>query len=154
MKSQEMEVFAMTRVEKTVNLFPTVLNCSQATLTVFGEQYGLNAEMAARLGRPLGGGMGHTARTCGAVTAAVLILGLANDGEDEGKARQASFASVQEFFNRFEALHGTTDCKSLLGEDMSTEEGMKKIKEEKLVSKRCPAFVRDAASILETLLAS
>ena len=83
----------------------------------------------------------------------MLILGLANDGEDEGKARQASFASVQEFFKRFEALHGTTECKSLLGEDMSTEEGMRKIKEEKLVSKRCPAFVRDAASILEGLLA-
>lgn len=148
-----MEVSIMNRVERTVNLFPGVLNCSQATLTVFGEQYGLNAEMAAKLGRPLGGGMGHTARTCGALTAAVMILGLANDDEDETKARQASFAAVQEFFKRFEALHGTTECKFLLGEDMNTEEGMKKIKEEKLVMKRCPPFVRDAASILETLLA-
>lgn len=143
----------MNRVERTVDLFSTGSNCAQAILTVFGEQYGLNAEMAASLGRPLGGGIGRTARTCGALTPAVLILGLANDGEDEGKAREAVFSVVQEFFRRFEALHGTTDCKSLLGEDMSTEEGMKKIKEEKLVSKRCPALVRDAASILETLLA-
>jgi len=142
----------MNRVERTVDLFPTVLNCSQATLTVFGEQYGLNAEMAAKLGRPLGGGMGHTAGTCGAVSAAVLVLGLANDGQDEARARQASFAAVQELFRSFEALHGTTECRDLLGADMSTEDGMKKIREEKLVIKRCPAFVRDVASILEKLL--
>ena len=142
----------MNRVQRTVDLFPKALNCSQAMLTVFGEQYGLNAEMAAKFGRPLCGGMGHMARTCGAVSAAVLILGLANDGQDEAKAREASFAAVQQLFRRFEALHGTTECKSLLGADMSTEDGMKKIKGEKLVSQRCPAFVRDVASILETLL--
>ncbi len=142
----------MNNVEKTVDLFSTGLNCSQAMLTVFGEQYGLDAEMAANLGRPLGGGMGHLARTCGAVTAAVLVLGLAKDHQDEGEARKVSHACVQDLFRRFEDLHGTTECKHLLGTDMSTEEGLKRVQEEKLVRKVCPPFVRDAASILAELL--
>ncbi len=144
----------MNNAERTVDLFTNGLNCSQAILTVFGEPYGLAAEMAERVGRPLGGGIGRLARTCGAVTAAVLILGLAKDDQDEGEARRVSYSHVQELFRRFEALHGTTECKSLLGADMSTAEGLKKVQDEKLVSKVCPAFVKDAANILETLLVS
>jgi C_GCAxxG_C_C family probable redox protein len=142
----------MNSVEKTVDLFAAGLNCSQAMLTVFGEPYGLDAKMAEKLGRPLGGGMGRLALTCGAVTGAVLILGLAKDHQDEGEARKVSYSAVQELFRRFEALHGTTECKNLLGADMSTAEGLKKIQEEKLVSNLCPVFVRDAAAILAQLL--
>ncbi|MCX5873349.1 MAG: C-GCAxxG-C-C family protein [Deltaproteobacteria bacterium] len=142
----------MNNVERTVDLFASGLNCSQAILTVFGELYRLNPEMAERLGRPLGGGMGRMARTCGAVTGAVLVLGLAKDHHDEGEARKISYSYVQELFRRFEALHGTTECRSLLGADMSTEAGLKKVQDDKLVSKLCPEFVRDAASILEKLL--
>jgi C_GCAxxG_C_C family probable redox protein len=144
----------MNNAERTVDLFANGLNCSQSILTVFGEPYGLAAEIAQKIGRPLGGGMGRLARTCGAVTAAVLVLGLAKDHQDEGEARKVSYSHVQELFKHFEAVHGTTECKSLLGADMSTKEGLEKVQKEKLVSKVCPAFVKDAANILETLLAS
>ncbi|MEW6113093.1 MAG: C-GCAxxG-C-C family protein [Thermodesulfobacteriota bacterium] len=143
----------MNNVERTVDLFANGLNCSQAVLTVFGESYGLDSDMASMLGRPLGGGIGHMAKTCGVVTAAVLILGLATDHQAEGEARKAAFASAQEFFRRFESLHGTTECKKLLGEDMSTPEGLAKIREQNLVKKVCAPYVRDAAAILEELTA-
>jgi C_GCAxxG_C_C family probable redox protein len=144
--------FVMNNVERTVDLHSAGLNGSQAILTVFGEAYGLDAEMAANLGRPLGGGIGHLAKTCCAVTAAALILGLAKDHQDEREARKVSHSCVQDLFRRFAALHGTTECKELLGADMSTEEGLKKVLEEQLVRKVCPLFVRDAAIILEGLL--
>jgi C_GCAxxG_C_C family probable redox protein len=144
----------MNNVERTMDLLSTGLNCSQAILTVFGESYGLDAEMAARLGRPLGGGIGHLAKTCGAVSAAVLVLGMAKDHQDEGEARKASHSCVQDLFRRFTDAHGTTECKELLGADMSTEKGLQKIQEEKLVRKVCPQFVRDSAIILEELLNS
>jgi C_GCAxxG_C_C family probable redox protein len=144
--------FVMNNVERTADLLSTGLNCSQAILTVFGESYGLHVEMAAKLGRPLGGGMGHMAKTCGAVISAVLILGMAKDRQDEGEARKVSHSCVQDLFRRFADLHGTTECKELLGADMSTEEGLKKVQEEKLVRKVCPLFVRDTAIILEGLL--
>jgi C_GCAxxG_C_C family probable redox protein len=139
-------------VERTVDLFRNALNCSQAMLTVFGEPYGIDAGTAMKLGRPLGGGIGHMARTCGALTAAVLVLGMAKDDPEEREARQISHRSVQELFRRFEDRHGTTLCRDLLGADMSTEEGARKVREEKLVAKTCPLFVRDAAHILSELL--
>jgi len=142
----------MNNVERTMDLHSTGLNCSQAILTAFGESFGLDADMASKLGRPLGGGIGHLAKTCGAVTAAALVLGMAKDHQDEGEARKTTHACVQDLFRRFTDAHGTTECKELLGADMSTEEGFRKVQEEKLVRKVCPQFVRDASSILENLL--
>jgi len=143
----------MDNPERTLALLATGLNCSQALLTLFGERYGLDSALAVAIGRPLGGGMGHMARTCGAVTAAVLLLGMATDNGDEKQAREKSDIYIRQFFERFEGRHGATDCKDLLGVDMSTEEGRRKITEERLVAKRCPAFVQDAAGILDELLA-
>jgi C_GCAxxG_C_C family probable redox protein len=144
----------MNNIENAVELFSSGMLCSQAVLTVFGERYGLGSDEAKRLGRTLGGGMARTGRTCGAVTGAALILGLAKGDEDEGKARKITYSSVQELFRRFEAMHGTTDCKSLLGTDLDTEEGLKKAQTEQLFTKLCPGFVRDAATILEELLST
>ncbi len=142
----------MNQVQRTVDLFSNGMTCSQAMLTVFGETYGLDMELVARLGRPLGGGMGRSGRTCGALTAAVLLLGLANDDPEESEARKVCFHRVQQLFQRFTSLHGTAECRDLLGADWNTAEGLKRIQEENLVKNRCPAFVRDAASILEALL--
>ncbi|AFM23688.1 C-GCAxxG-C-C family protein [Desulfomonile tiedjei] len=143
----------MDNAARTVDLFLNGRICSQAVLTVFGEPYGLDSELAQKLGRPLGGGMGRLGRTCGAVTAAILILGLAKDHADKNEAKRIAFASVQEFVRRFEALHGTVECKNLLGADVSTKEGLKQIQEEKLFATVCPNFVGDAANILDELLA-
>lgn len=142
----------MNNVDRAVDLFTSGLTCSQAILAIFGEPYGLDLEMATRLGRPLGGGIGRMAKTCGAVMGSVLTLGLAKQPQDEGQTRKALYADVQEFFRNFVALHGTTDCKGLLGADIGTEEGMKIVQDKMLFSKLCPVFVRDAASILEKLL--
>jgi len=144
----------MNNVERTMDLLSNGMNCSQAILTAFGEPYGLDMGLLASLGRPLAGGMGRSGRTCGAVSAAAIVLGLAKDHPAEIEARQDTFAHVRQLLKRFEALHGSTECRDLLGADWTTEEGLKKIREENLVKNRCPAFVRDAATILEELMAS
>ncbi len=141
----------MDKVERTVDLFSGGMICAQAMLAVYGEAHGLDADMAARLGRPLGGGMARSGRTCGALTSAVLLLGLSTDAPDGSEARDRCFRHVQQLLHRFTLLHGTTECKELLGADWNTPEGLRRIQEENLVRTRCPAFVRDAASILEQL---
>ena len=142
----------MNRIEETGELFNQGLNCSQAMLTVFGSSFGIDPERAKQLGRPFGGGMGRLALTCGALSGAVMVLGLAKDHPEEAEARELSYGKVRELFQRFEARHGTSLCKELLGADLSTEEGRQKAKEDKLVSKVCPGLVREVAGILEMLL--
>ena len=142
----------MDRVQRTVDLFLNGLNCSQAMLTSFGEQYGLDAETAKALGRGLGGGIGRQGGPCGALTGAALVLGLAATCSDENQAKSNALRSVRELFDRFRDVRRTTECRMLLGEDISTEEGMKRIKEANLFRTVCPDIVRDAAEILQGLL--
>lgn len=143
----------MNQAEETVRLFEKEMNCSQAILTVYGKPLGLDDKLARKLGRPFGAGMGRLALTCGAVTGAMMVLGLAVENDmNEDDAKTDVYGLVQEFAKRFNAKYGTLSCKGLLGEDMSTQEGMQKITEEKLVARHCPQFVRDAANILESLL--
>ncbi len=142
----------MNRIEKAEELSNQGLNCSQAILTVYGSSFGIDPEKAKQLGRPFGGGMGRLALTCGALTGAVMVLGLAKDLPVEAEARELSYGKVRELFQRFEARHGTTLCKGLLGADLSTEEGRQKAKEDKLVGKVCPGLVREVCELLDLLI--
>lgn len=145
----------MNQAEEAVELFGRNASCTQAILSVFGEQYDIDRDSAMKLGRAFGGGIGHLGLTCGAVTGAVILLGLAEgsvDSEQERAARHRSYKQVGEFVRRFEALHGSIECKALLGEDISTESGLKNIQDANLFSTVCPKFVRDAAAILAEML--
>ncbi len=143
----------MDAIEKAMHLFDRGLNCSQAILTAFGETYGLESESALRLGRPWGGGMGRMGQICGAVSGAIVLLGYAANGStDEAEARNKLCAAIQKLVRRFEERNGTSICRELLGADFSSEEDQRKIKEEMLVTKRCPKFVKDASVILAELL--
>jgi C_GCAxxG_C_C family probable redox protein len=147
----------MNRVEKTVDLMKNGgLSCSQAIMTAFGEFFGMDPETAKMLGRPLSGGIGHQGLTCGYLTGAVLVLALALNNKDERQARKDLDKAIRDLFVRFKERHGgATMCKELLGADMTTEEGVKKILEEKLPAKLCfsdGGIGQQVAEIMETLI--
>jgi C_GCAxxG_C_C family probable redox protein len=142
----------MNRIEQTVDLHRNQgLNCAQALLTAFGQNLDIDPNTAKMLGRSLAGGIGLRADTCGYLTAACLILAKANDQADEAQARKDTFAAVKELFKKFEEKRGATACRDLLGADMSTEDGNKKIDDQGLVAKTCKSdngIGHDVAEIL------
>ena len=50
--------------------------CSQAVFSAYAEDLGLDQETALKIAGPFGGGTGRKAETCGAVTGALMALGL------------------------------------------------------------------------------
>ena len=92
--------------------------------------------------------------TCGAVTGAFMVLGLAHAGDDCGtvEGRKAACEAVTSLAAKFRQRHGSLVCRELLGHDISTPEGAKASREEGVFQTRCPRFVRDAAELLEGLL--
>ncbi len=126
--------------------------CAQAMLSVYGKYFGVPEELAMKVAAGLGGGMGGMGKTCGAVTGAFLVLGLTFDRGNPG-AKGEVYGLVKEFTKRFIARHGSISCADLLGYDMGTEEGLKKIREQGLFQTVCPAVDRSAGEIVEALLA-
>jgi C_GCAxxG_C_C family probable redox protein len=144
----------MTNVENAISLFKKGFRCSQAILSTYGIQFGLDQELALKLASPFGAGMGSLGNTCGAVTGAFMVLGLkyGNSKVGEMKKKEKTYQIVKEFVEKFKSRNGTIMCKDLLNCDISTFEGRNKAIEEKLFIEICPNLVRDSAEILEELL--
>src|SRR6266545_4231780 len=69
------EETGMIKCDEAVALFRSGFNCSQAILRAYGDEVGLAAHHALKLGSGFGAGMRRGA-TCGAVTGAIMALGL------------------------------------------------------------------------------
>ena len=66
----------MKRSKHAVSCFKDGFSCSQALLSTYGDQFGLNHELALKVSGAFGGGMGRMGETCGAVTGAFMVIGL------------------------------------------------------------------------------
>jgi C_GCAxxG_C_C family probable redox protein len=140
----------VSKIDDAVACFEGGCSCAQAVFSAYSEELGIDRATAMKISAGFGGGMGRMAGTCGAVTGAFMILGLRHGGED-AEAREQAYLAVQEFARRFASRHESLVCKELMGCDISTPEGLRTMKEEKLRSNTCTGLVRDAASILEDM---
>lgn len=144
----------MTRQDKALSLFHKGFSCSQAVAAAFAEDFGMDGEVALRVAQPFGGGIARRADWCGAVTGALLVIGLKHGRVrvEDTASRDRTYALVQDFLRRFQDRHAHLRCRDLLECDISTPEGQKKAEELRLHQTRCEEFVRDAARILEEVL--
>lgn len=144
----------MSKVENAVQCFSNGFNCSQAIFSTYCEQLGLDPVTALKVATPFGSGIARTAQTCGAVTGALMLIGLKYGKylPEDNAAKEKSFQLAKEFTDRFNEIHGSIACCDLLKSDLSTPEGLQYIKENSLWDKLCPIFIRDAAILVEELL--
>ena len=63
-------------IELARSRFSEGFSCSQSVLAAFAPELGLDADAALRVSAAFGGGMGRTGGPCGAVTGALMVLGL------------------------------------------------------------------------------
>lgn len=143
----------MNHVDKAKAYFNNNFNCSQAVFTTFATEFGLEEELALKLATQFGGGA-RKGEMCGAVSGALMALGLkyghcdAKNAEEKGRAYQIA----EDFMNRFMEKKGTVVCRELLGYDLSKTEDMEKIQELNLFKTTCPEMVRCATEIVEQMI--
>ena len=140
-----------TPAETAVIVFSQSFNCSQAVFSAFAPQFGLDKETALKLASPFGGGMARRGEVCGAVTGALLALGLAR-GADKPAGKEEIYRLSQEFMRRFEEKHGTIICRDLINCDLSTPAGYQAATEKRVFTSICPGLVREAVEIVQALL--
>lgn len=144
----------MTKTDNAERCFRSGFTCSAAVFSTFSHELGLDADTAKKLACGFGGGISHTGNICGAVSGAILVIGLkygkTQEGDDAatGKTR----ATVREFMQEFVRKNGSINCTELLAHDLSNPDELSRAREKGLFKTKCPALVRDAAEILEKIL--
>jgi C_GCAxxG_C_C family probable redox protein len=129
-------------------------HCSQSVLAAYADEDALSVQSALRMAAALAGGS-TVGGECGAVAAGYLVLGLKHGRTvpafgDVGK-EQALFDRIRRFVEEFRKRHGAISCRELLGLDVFTPEGLAEGRRKGLFAERCPRYVRDAVTILESL---
>jgi C_GCAxxG_C_C family probable redox protein len=134
-------------------MFAAHYNCAQAVLSTFAEHFGLDRAIALRIATPFGGGIGHTGLLCGAVSGALMAIGLAKGVTIYDKPKKdACYALARTFQERFVAQHGTLTCPGLLGFNIGNPNELDQARALDLFNTRCPNFVGDAVTITAELL--
>ncbi len=144
----------MNRVELAVSCFKKGFTCSQALLSSYGTEFGLDRDIALRISDGFGGGMGRMGETCGAATGAFIVIGLKHGRTvvEDRDAHRKTNSLINDFVRLFKHRNGSIVCRELLGCDISTPEGLNIAREKKLLTTVCPKYVQDAAEIVEELL--
>ncbi|MFW9914160.1 MAG: C-GCAxxG-C-C family protein [Candidatus Thorarchaeota archaeon] len=128
-------------------------NCAQSIFAASSEHLGLGAvdqDTSVRIAAAFGGGIARTGNVCGALTGAVMALGLKYGGagyKDQEKANEVA----EKLLTEFKARHGSILCRELINHDLVTDEDVKQAFK-KGAFKNCPQFVDDIATMLESLL--
>ncbi|MFW9807068.1 MAG: C-GCAxxG-C-C family protein [Candidatus Thorarchaeota archaeon] len=141
-----------TRVEKAKKIIDEQRgSCSQAIFTTYGEflsSGSLDYKTCMNLASGFGGGIASNGNVCGALTGAIMALGLKYGGS---MMEEKVFQAANTLLENFTKLNGSVLCRELINYDLASAEGVKEAFE-KGVFKNCPKYVEDVAKILETLI--
>ena len=129
MSSKYLEKARQVRARQDVHF-----NCAQGVLVPFARALGLDEETAFRVGANFGSGM-RMGATCGAVTGALMVLGLA------GVSDRADCAA---FLRKVRGRHeGCLDCRDLLKKNLEAGNPQKD---------HCDGMVYELVELTEDLL--
>jgi len=137
-----------------IQCFNGGFNCAQAVLTAYSEDFGLDTKTALKVSGAFGGGMGHTGQTCGAVSGALMVIGLkyGKFTADDNKAKEMTYGLAKEFAKHFKAEFGSVSCKGLLKYDISHGDELQSAKAAGVFDSICPQLVKRAVEIVEEII--
>ncbi len=137
--------------EKAVQCFTDGFSCSQAVLSSCCERFGLDKELAYKVAGAFGGGMGHIDGACGAVTGALMLIGLkyGKYKKEDAESKDRTYAAVKRYVDAFKAKYGSIDCTDLIKFDISVQSGLLKAREAGVFKSVCPGLVKESVELVE-----
>jgi len=124
-------------------------SCSQAIFSTYGQHWGLDKvdfETGMTIASAFSGGIARTGNVCGALSGALMALGLKYGGSEESynKINEVSVKLLDEF----ESINGSTICRELIKNDLITEDDLKQAFGNGSFD-NCPKFVEYVAKLLD-----
>lgn len=128
--------------------------CSEAVLLATCQEFELEIDESAipRIANLFAGGMGNTGAVCGAVSGALMAIGLMKDRGATMEEALHTLGVAADFRSRFEAEMKTIHCRELTGMDLTTPEGIKQFMESEVPQTVCFPAVGTAFRLVVDML--
>ena len=96
----------MTKTDLAIIKMSEGYNCAQSIAAAFAREVGLDVSAAIKMAGVFGGGLAHHGHVCGAVSGALMIIGMKYNGvESDYASRELGFAIGTDFIEEFESRH-------------------------------------------------
>jgi C_GCAxxG_C_C family probable redox protein len=132
--------------------FTSGLYCAESVVLALAHALGIESALLPKIATGFCGGYAHTSGTCGALTGAIMGVGLALGRSTPAESVQPAFSATQQLIREFECEFGARDCSILLGCDLSTPQGHACYQQNNL-HERCTCFTGRAAEIAARIIA-
>jgi len=104
--------------------FDSGYNCAESVLLAVSAKYsGLDTACSPRIATGFGGGIARNGEMCGALSGAIMALGLALGRNDNLASRDPCYPAVDALYGGFVERFGSSKCRDLIGADLKTPEG-------------------------------
>ena len=113
----------MSAAERSRELFESGWCCSESAVQAIAEHYGIESDLVPAVATGLCGGLAYMGGPCGALTGAILGVGLVAGRRAPTGDKTRPYAIVQALVAQFEERFGATGCIALTGVDLGTPEG-------------------------------
>jgi C_GCAxxG_C_C family probable redox protein len=143
------------RAEMAASKFSEGYNCAQSVFYSFCDDLHFDKDSALKMATGFGAGMGRKEEVCGAVTGGIIVIGAryGRGEKDNRTATELTYKMTRELMDRFEKKHGTFICRKLLqGCELTTEQGQKHFKDNRLADSICKPCVRSVVEILYSIM--
>jgi C_GCAxxG_C_C family probable redox protein len=143
-----------TSEEKVLNYFDGNHNCAQSVFQTIVEERKVFIEEVPYISAAFGGGIAGQGKTCGAVTGALMALGLLlkEKEKDITKHKELTNKKAKEFLEQFKEKFETTNCSDIIGFDPNDEASKKKAKEAGRFEELCPKLIQNGVRIVLELV--
>ena len=126
--------------------------CVEAVLKTLADMKGVDSEYIPGIASGMAAGVARTSQICGAVSGAILGLGLWFGRNEPVTSDRKPYWYSRLFIDRWMETHNSTNCSMLLGIDLDVPAGYEKFNEENMWENKCQLYIREAVGLAYDIL--
>ena len=136
--------------KRALELLGQEYSCAQSVLRAVLEHYDMMFEYSTLVSAGFGGGIAHQGEICGAVSGAIMALGIleGQNTSDHKEHKIKTYDLGEKFIAKFREKFETTKCSDLTGVDITDENARNKASQDGHFARICPQFVDYAVRII------
>ena len=130
------------------------LVCAESVLLATCQEFGIEVDdrIIPKIAYAFAGGIGNTGSVCGAVTGAIMAIGLIKDRGKTMEEMMEVIGLAAEFRKRFEAEMNTISCRELTGLDLTKPDEIEILVKSDVAQEVCFPAVAAAHRLVVELL--
>lgn len=131
--------------------FESGLYCAESVLLAITQCKGIHSELIPKIATGFCSGVARTCGMCGAVSGGIMSISLFAGRTSPEESVLGSYDMTRKFLEMFESRFGSTNCRTLIGCDLGTEEGQNHFRTNNL-REQCTLYTEEATRMAMSII--